>query len=54
MFDFIRYSNDKNALKKLVETDEYYKNMEEDAFDVAVQYTNATELIETKEYYKYT
>ena len=33
-------------------TDEHYKNMEEDAFDVAVQYTNATELIEAKEYYE--
>ena len=43
VFDFIRCSNDKNALKKLVETDDYYKNMEEDAFDVAVQYTNATD-----------
>ena len=52
VFDFIRCSNDKNALKKLVETDDYYKNMEEDAFDVAVQYTNATELIEAKEYYE--
>ena len=52
MFDFIRCSNDKNALKDLVENDEYYKNMEEDAFDVAVQYTNATELIEAKEYYE--
>ena len=52
VFDFIRCSNDKNALKKLVETDDYYKNMEEDAFDVAVQYTNAMELIEAKEYYE--
>ena len=52
VFNFIRCSNDKNALKKLVETDDYYKNMEEDAFDVAVQYTNATELIEAKEYYE--
>ena len=52
VFDFIRFSNDKKALRKLVESDEYYKNMEEDAFDVAVQYTNATELIEAKEYYE--
>lgn len=52
VFDFIRCSNDKNALKQLVETDDYYRNMEEDAFDVAVQYTNATELIEAKEYYE--
>lgn len=52
VFDFIRCSNDENALKELVESDDYYKNMEEDAFDVAVQYTNATELIEAKEYYE--
>ena len=52
VFDFIRCSNDKRALRQLVETDEYYKNMEEDAFDVAVQYTNAKELIEAKEYYE--
>lgn len=52
VFDFIRCSSDKNALKNLIETDDYYKNMEEDAFDVAVQYTNATELIEAKEYYE--
>lgn len=52
VFDFIRCSGDKNALKNLIETDDYYKNMEEDAFDVAVQYTNATELIEAKEYYE--
>ena len=52
MFDFIRCSSDKSALKNLIETDDYYKNMEEDAFDVAVQYTNATELIEAKEYYE--
>lgn len=52
VFDFIRCSNNKNALKQLVETDDYYKNMEEDAFDVAVQYTNAKELIEAKEYYE--
>ena len=52
VFDFIRCANDKRALRKLVEADDYYKNMEEDAFDVAVQYTNAAELIETKEYYE--
>lgn len=52
VFDFIRCSGDKHELKNLIETDEYYKNMDEDAFDVAVQYTNATELIEAKEYYE--
>ncbi len=52
VFNFIRCSGDKNALKDLVEQDEYYKCMEADAFEVAVQYTNATELIEVKEYYE--
>ena len=52
VFDFIRCSTDKKALRQLIENDDYYKNMEEDAFDVAVQYTNAKELIETKEYYE--
>lgn len=52
VFDFIRCSEDKNALKELVEADEYYRNMEEDAFDVVVQYANATELVDVKEYYR--
>ena len=52
VFDFIRCSDDKKALKELVENDDYYKNMEEAAFDVAVLYTNATQLIEAKEYYE--
>ena len=51
VFDFIRCASDRDAMKKLVEQDDYYKNMEEDAFKVAVQYTNATELIEAKEYH---
>lgn len=51
VFDFIRFSEDKEALTKLVESDDYYHNMEEDAFEVAAHYTNAQELIETKDYY---
>ena len=34
VFDFIRYSEDKVALQKLVESDAYYHSMEEDAYDV--------------------
>ena len=52
VFDFIRCSEDKEALARLVENDTYYKNMEEDAFDVVAQYTNAAELINAKEYYR--
>ena len=51
VFDFIRCSEDKNALWELVAGDPYYKGMEEDAFEVAAHYTNATELIEAKDYY---
>lgn len=51
VFDFIRCSEDKNALKELIKKDAYYSNMEEDAFDVVVQYANAPELINAKDYY---
>lgn len=51
VFDFIRLSEDKTALMELVEGDDYYKNMEEDAFEVAAHYTNAQELIGTEDYY---
>lgn len=52
VFDFIRCSDNKAKLKELVEGNEYYQNMEEDAFDVAVHYTNAAQLIEAKDYYR--
>ena len=44
VFDFIRLSKDKEALLKLVESDDSYRHMEEDAFDVITTYTNSTEL----------
>ena len=50
VFDFIRYSEDKKALQKLVESDAYYQNMEEDAYDVVALYTNSTELVQAKDY----
>lgn len=51
VFDFIRCSEDKHALCKLVEQDDNYKNMEEDAFDVVSHYANAAELLGVKENY---
>ena len=51
VFDFIRLSENKTALIELVENDDYYKNMEEDAFEVAAHYTNAQELIENGDNY---
>ena len=50
VFDFIRCAEDKKRLRALVEHDEYYKNMDEDAFDVATMYANATELAHAKDY----
>ena len=49
VFDFIRYSNDKEKLKELVENDPVYQNLAEDAFMVIAQYANAEELLEKKE-----
>jgi len=49
VFDFIRCSEDDVALTELVKNDPYYQNMDEDAFDIAVMYTKATQLIQTKE-----
>ena len=44
VFDFIRLSEDKEALLKLIENDDSYKHMEEDAFEVIASYTNSIEL----------
>lgn len=51
VFDFIRCSGNKDALKDLIEGDDTYKSMEEDAYDVVAHYTNATELIDVKDDY---
>ena len=50
VFDFIRCSNDKKKLLDLVENDVYYKEMDDDAFDVVTKYTNSKELVKAKEY----
>lgn len=52
VFDFIRYSEDKEALQKLIESEEGYQNMEEDAYEVAAKYMNVKELFTKKEKYK--
>lgn len=51
VFDFIRCAEDKKALAQLVEKDTYYQHMEEEAFDVVVNYANATELAAAKDDY---
>ena len=49
VFDFIRYSDDKEKLLDLVENDTYYRAMDEDAFEVVTKYTNSKELTMAKE-----
>lgn len=44
VFDFIRLSGDKEALLKLVENDDSYRHMDEDAFEVITTYTYSKEL----------
>lgn len=48
VFDFIRCSDDMDKLLNLVQNDEYYKEMDEDAFNVVTKYTNSKELVEVK------
>ena len=52
VFDFIRYSKDKDILENLIETDPYYKNMEDDAYDMVSFYTDADRLISKKKEYR--
>lgn len=52
VFDFIRFSENKQELMKLVETDAYYKNMDEDAYNVVAHYANADKLIAIKDYHR--
>ena len=52
IFDFIRMSEDKTGLRQLVQGDAAYQSMDEDAYDMAVAYTNASELIAVKEFHR--
>ena len=48
----LRNTDAKGVLKKLIETEPAYQSMEEDAFDVMVQYANAEELVGRKDEYE--
>lgn len=52
VFDFIQCSEDENKLRELVEKDEAFRNMDEDAYDMAVSYTKATELVDKKKFHQ--
>ena len=48
VLDFIRFSKDKGKLKELVEKDPAYQAMEESAYDVAVAFSDAEDLVKVK------
>lgn len=52
VFDFIRCSKDKETLVQLVKGDAAYAKMEEDAYDVAVAFTKAEQLIDVKKFHE--
>lgn len=49
IFDFIRYSKDRKRLQALVENDPAYCELDEDAYDMMLAYTNDKELLARKE-----
>ena len=52
VFDLIRFSEDKDKLRELVQNDPSFQEMEEDAYDLAALYTKAEGLIGCKEDYR--
>ncbi|MCM1160668.1 MAG: Rpn family recombination-promoting nuclease/putative transposase [Roseburia sp.] len=52
VFSFMRYSNDKQKLRELVEQDQAYMEMEEDAYEAAAVFTGAKELMDVKRFHE--
>lgn len=52
VFDFIRCSEDRRSLRELVHGDAAYQGMDEDAYDMAVAYADASELVAVKEFHR--
>lgn len=50
IFDYIRYSKDKKKLRELVSTDSAYQEMDEEAYDILMEYTCDEKLIHAKKY----
>ena len=49
VFDFIRYADNRGKLLELVQENPYYRQMDEDAYDIVSRYTNSKELIAIKD-----
>ncbi len=52
VFDFIRFSSDKEQLRELVTKDPSYAELNEDAYDVIAQLTKAEELAAIKQFHE--
>jgi len=52
VFDFIRYSEDSRKMKELLEKDEAYQNLDEDAYDMVALYTKSKELLKLAKQHK--
>ena len=52
VLEFLRNAKDKEKLKELVDNEPYYQSMDEDAYDVVVNYANVKKLVEVKDEYK--
>ena len=51
IFDFIRFSRDRDKLIALVQGNSAYQEMDEAAYDMVAEYANAEGLIEMKKYH---
>lgn len=49
VFDYIRFSNDKEKLRELVESDEAYGMLDEEAYDMVASYVEGNDLLNIKE-----
>ena len=52
VFDIIRYSEEPEKLKELMEKETAYQNMEEDAYDMVAAYTHVEKLISMKDFHR--
>ncbi len=52
IFEFIKCSSDKRKLRTLVQSDPAYQEMDEDAYDMAVQYAEVGQLMDIKTKYE--
>lgn len=52
VFDFIRFSKNKEKLKELINTDKAYAFLEEDAYDMVINHTGDEKMMKIKDKYR--